>query len=82
MEDYEYYSVDPEEDPMKAAQEKAAEELHQEIEAEIARRTIERIFRPRFNVGQLSARMFGHELMIRCERHEDIESTLLRNPKR
>ena len=80
MEDYEYYSVDPYDAP--DPKEKAAEELHQEIEAEIARRTIERIFRPRFNVGQLGARMFGRELMTRCECAEDIGSTLLRNPKR
>lgn len=81
MEDYEYYSVDPY-NPLKVAQEEAAEKYHQEVEAEIARRTIERIFRPRFKIGPLGARMFGRELMTRCERPEDIESTMLRNPKR
>lgn len=76
MEDYEYYSVDPYyvSDP----KEEAAEKYHQEVEAEIARRTLERIFRPRFKIGPLGARMFGRELMTRCERPEDIENTLLR----
>lgn len=78
--DYEYYSVDPYYplDPQRDIDTVREVLTLFSREYEIAEKTLNAIFRPRFQIGPLGARMFGRELMTRCERVEDIESTLLR----
>lgn len=84
--DYEYYAVDPY-DPLDPKTDmntyREALCLYDEgIRHLIARVRIKAFFSPHFKIGPLDAFMLGRDLLVKCEQKEDIESTLLRNPKR
>lgn len=80
--DYEYYAVDPY-DPLdpKTDMDTFREALclyDEGIRHLIARVRVEAFFAPRFKFGPLDALLIGRDLLVKCERKEDIESTLLR----
>lgn len=78
--DYEYYSVDPYYplDPQREVDTVRDVLCLYDEECQRAEEAIKRFFTPRFNIGPLGARFFGRELMVKCERPEDIKTTLLR----